>query len=227
MIKKKYIISTLILSLLCMNRTYAVCSEQVTEELKKEFEKIEDQYKITTTFNSEDKTYSMRIEEGNRNKFSYAFAIDYPYNCKYISNTVRECDGFKNGTSIIAYMIGKTNTCIDKIKTEEIELKKYNKYYGDPLCEGIEEFVLCQQMYDREIDRTTFEKRIKSYKESKQLKEEEQQKELEKENDIGNKIETYLKENLIQVTIISIFVILIVISSIVGYKIIRKNRRLE
>lgn len=222
--KKRYIALTLILSLLCIDKTYAACTEQA----KAEFEKIKDQYKITTTYNSENKTYTMRIEEGAPDKYSYVFTIDYQYSCKEISNTVTECTGLKNGTSFYATIIGKTNQCSGFVKEELIELERYNQFYGDPLCEGIEEFVLCQEMYDKEIDRETFESRVEIYKESKEEKveEEKKQQELEKKDIIG-KISSYIKENLIQVIIIVVFIVLIIVSSIVAIKSLRKSRRLE
>ena len=218
--KTKYLALTLILSLLCMNKTYAVC----TEEAREEFEKIENQYKITTTFNSDDKTYNIKIEQADVSKFKYRFAIDYQYHCKKISNTVTECYGLKNGTTFYANIVGNTKICNEILKEEEIRLKKYNDFYGDPLCEGIEEFVLCQEIYDREIDRETFEKRINSYKASKEKIDKEKHEDNNKKN---NEITTYIEENLIQTIIISCFIILIIISAIVGYKMIRKSRRLE
>ena len=211
------------LSLLCINNVYAAC----TEELKDEYQNIKKQYKITTTFNSIDKTYTARIEQPETNKFRYATAITSQYKCEKISNTVTECYGLKPGTSFYAYILGNTKDCDIKLKEEEIYLDRINKFYGDPLCLGVEEFVLCQEIYDREITRETFENRINKYKESKKQKEHEKLKKQEEENKLTNKISTYIKENITQVAIIAIFIIIVIISSIVGYKTMKKSRRLE
>lgn len=221
--KKRYIALTLILSLLCMNKAYATC----TQEAKDEFDKIKNEYKITTTFDSATKSYIMKIQEAKPDKFGYVFDIDYEYECKEISNTVTECTGLKDGTSFTATVMGVTNECSELVREDFIRLEKYNQFYEDPLCEGIEEFALCQEIYDREIDRETFEQRVKYYKESKQEKIEEEQKKQEEEKDVLNKTTSYAKENPLQIIIIIVFIVLVIISSIIGYKYIRKSRRLE
>ena len=51
--RKKYLILTTMLSLLCINKTYAACTQQEIND----FKKIEDEYKITYKFDKETKTY--------------------------------------------------------------------------------------------------------------------------------------------------------------------------
>lgn len=221
--KKKYIAFPILLSLLSINSVYAAC----TEELENEYIKIKNQYKITPIFNSIEKNYTVRIEQPNTNKFRYTTAITSQYKCEKISDTVTECYGLKPGTSFYAYVLGNTKECDIKLKEEEIYLDKLNKFYGDPLCSGVEEFVLCQEIYDREISRETFEYRINKYKESKELKHQEELKKQEEENKKENKISTYIKENTTQVIIIAVFIILVIITIMVGYKSMKKSRRLE
>lgn len=220
--KKRYLILTLILSLLCMNKVYATC----TQTAKEEFKKLEKQYRITTIFNSKDKTYNMKIEEADSNKFDYVFTTDYQYECKKINDNETECYGLKPGTSFYANIVGKTNQCNEVVKEELIKLANYNKFYGDPLCEGIEEFVLCQEIYDRVIDRETFEERIALYKKDKESKPEEEEP-LNQDKSFIDKTISYVKQNLIQVIIVVIFIVLVITSLIVGYKLMRKSRRFE
>ena len=167
--KKKYIAFPILLSLLCINNVYAAC----TEELEKEYIKIKNQYKITTTFNSIEKNYTVRIEQPNTNKFRYMTTIIAQHECEKISDTITVCYNLEPGKTFYAYVLGNTKDCDIMLKEEEIYLKKNNKYYGDPLCEGLEEFALCQEIYDRDIDRETFEYRINKYKESIETKKEE------------------------------------------------------
>lgn len=225
--KKKYILLAFILSLLWIDNVYADCSK----ETKKEYDEIQHQYKITTKFDSNSKTYTARIEKANTNKFVYTTAITYYYDCEQISDTVTECYGLEPGKSFYAYIMGKTSDCDIMLREDEIKLERYNEFYGDPLCTGIEEFVLCQEIYDREIDRETFEQRVNQYKESKQnvekKEEEKKQKEEKEKNNIINKIGTYIKENKIQVVIIIVFIILATISIIIEVKTSKKSRRLE
>lgn len=225
MIKKKHIALILILSLFSVdiNNVYADCSK----ELKKEYSQTRNQYKTTTKFDSNKKTYIAIIENVISDNFSYASAIISKYECKKISDTVTECYGIKPGTTLYANVIGKTNECNGIIRQDTIKLDNLNKYYGDSLCEGIEEFVLCQETYGREIDRETFEYRVNAYKENKQQKIEEEKKKNEEENNIINKITTYIKENIIQTIIIVVFVILATISTIIMINTSKKSRRLE
>lgn len=221
--KKKYILLTLILSLLSIDNVYAKC----TDETKNEYEKIRNQYKTTTTFDSNSKTYTVRMENANTDKFRYSSAITAQYNCKTISDTITECYGLEPGKSFYVYTLSTTKDCDIILKEEEIYLKKLNKYYGDPLCAGIEEFVLCQEIYDRDIDRETFEYRIAKYKESEQAEKDKKDEEQAKENEPINKITSYIKNNPIQIIIIAIFTVLLIITIIIEIKSSKKSRRLE
>lgn len=220
--KKKYIAFPLLLSLLCINTVYADCTQQARDE----YNSIKDQYKITNTFNSDSKKYTIRIEKPNNDKFRYTTAITSQYKCEKISDTITECYDLEPGKTFYAYIMGKSNDCNIMLREDEIYLKKNNKYYGDPMCSGIEEFVLCQEIYDRDIDRETFEYRINKYKESKEIKQEEEKKQQDEEK-IDNKISTYIEENKTQQIIIIIFIILLIISIITGIKSEKKSRRLE
>ena len=223
MIKNKYIISTLVLSLLCMNKTYAVCTEQAREE----FEKIEDQYKIIPEFNKQKKTYKLTIERAQPHNYDYNFYIDYTYMCHDISETIMECYGIKPGEYEVN-IVGQTNKCNEIIKKQTLELLRYNEFFDDPLCEGIEEFVLCQEMYNKELDYETFVSRVNSYKKKKQEKN-------NTENELNKtpkptaiqKIKKNIEENLIQIIIIMVFVILLTSSILVAIKFIKQRRRLE
>ena len=226
--KKRYIALILILSLFYVDNVYASC----TEDKIKEFNKVKNEYKIITEYDNKTQTYNMMIETANNSNFGYVFTIDYSYSCEKVSNTLTKCTGLKPGTTFIGRVIGLTNQCNDLLKEEEIKLIRNNKYYGDPLCEGIEEFVLCQEMYDKEIERETFEDRIEKYKETKEEKiEEEKQKneQMTEKNieNIINKTTEYIKENLIQVIIVLIFIILTTITAIILIKSAKQSRRLE
>jgi len=222
--KKKYIAFPILLSLLCINNVYADCTQQARDE----FKTIEDQYKITTEYNRETKTYTMRIEEGKPEKFRYVFSMEYDYrNFKKINENVAEITGLKPGMSFDVTIMGQMANCRDSVRVDYVKLKRNNEYYGDPLCKGIEEFALCQEFYEREINRETFEKRIESYKESKIEKQQIEEQKNSKEKNTLKEISTYLKENLIQVIIVVIFIILIIVTIITTIIREKKSRRLE
>lgn len=224
--RNKYLILTLILFISNIIPVYASC----TEEEMNNFKKIKNDYSITTTYNQENKTYSMKVVSKEPKKYNYVFTIDYEYECNNLNETTIECTGLKPGTEFFARVIGVTEQCDDLLKEEKIKLEYYNEFHDDPLCEGIEEFVLCQETYSKELDYETFESRVNTYKKTEH--EEQKQEEIKKEEEksiesIINKIISYIKENLLQIIIVTTFIILLVISIIVMSKSSRKSRRLE
>lgn len=222
--KKRYLILTFILSLLCVDKAYAYCTQQV----KDEFKKIENEYKVTTEYISENKTYTMKIKMSKNHKFAIGFLGLNADKCQGVDETTLECLNLTPGDSFFIQIYTSTEGCNEVLKEEFIELKEPNKYHGDPLCKGNEEFALCQEFYDKEIDREEFEDRVEIYEEQKQEKlEEEQKQQEEQKEDVIEKTTTYLKENLIQIIIIIVFIILVIISSIIGIKHYKQSRRLE
>lgn len=222
--KKKYIALTLMLSLFCITKTHASC----TQEEKIEFNKIEDEYKIVQEINKENKTYTLKLIRTNPNMYDYVFYISGELICNDINETTAECYNFTPGTYRIEIK-GQTNTCNDVLKEISLKLPKYNEYSENPLCEGIEEFVLCQPTYEKEIDYETFVSRVNTYKKTKQEKIENEIKQQSPQNDnkIINNIISYVKENLIQIIIITIFIVLLIISIVVTINQAKKSRRLE
>lgn len=223
--KNKYIIATLMLFLLNIQTTHAACTQEEIDA----FKKIEDKYTVKYEFNKETKDYKIMINVPLFEQFG--FSIDKNMNqIKFESKegTLYTYSGIQPGEYKIE-IIGSTVTCQDVFKTIDLKLAKYNKYSEDPLCEGIEEFVLCSTTYNREIDYETFKSRIETYKKSKLKKETEikSDTEIEKESDQLDYIINYIKVNLIAIIIIVVFIILLITTIIITAKSIRKSRRLE
>ena len=225
MIKKRYLTLTLALSLIGMNKSYAAC----TQEQLDAFKLVEKEYKITYELNHQTKLYNV-IFHRDINK-NYTYAIDSNMNKNeniYVTDNVITYKNISPGEYTIE-IIDTDDSCKDAYKTITIKVPRYNKYSEDQLCEGIEEFYLCQENYEKEIDRETFESRVNTYKIKKE-KDDNKQEEIEtnKEYDKGLlEIIEYIQENLTQVIIITVFIILIIITTIVTVKQSRKSRRLE
>lgn len=217
---KKKIILLSILSLLCLDKTYASCTK---EELN-EFKKIESEYKVTYEFNKDTKDYTITLHTPYPDKYGYVLDNDMNQ-IKYVSSTENSVtfSNVKPGNYIIE-VHGMSKTCEDILKQINLNLSKYNSYSEDSICDGIEEFVLCQPTYDKEIDYDTFVSRVNTYKKSKQEKESETiQEEVQEENEIIG----YIKDNLVQIIVITVFVILVIITTILTVNSIKKSRRLE
>lgn len=220
--RKKNLILTAMLSLLCINKTYAACTQQEIND----FKKVEDEFKVTYEFNKETKDYTITLYSPDYSKYGFSLDAKTPIDKYHFSNpTSLICEGIKPGEYTFDVKI-VSETCNEKLKTIQINLPKYNKYSEDPLCDGIEEFVLCQPTYDKEIDYDTFVSRINTYKRT-QKETEDATNEEKKENKILENIFEYIKQNALEIIIVVIFMILMSITIILTTKSIKKSRRLE
>ena len=219
---KKILLITLVSLIVNTNIIYAEC----TTKDKEYYESIKDKYNISYEFDKDTKAYKLYLTYGDDSAFSYEIEGDIMDNVNY---------EFKDNTTIISNItpgeyilrvIGVSDSCSDTFREETITLPKYNEYAYDPICEGIEEFVLCSPTYDKEIDYETFISRANTYRKNK-----------EKGNDTtddekGNKntITEWFKNNY-QYIIYGLIGIAVLIMAIIIIKIIynkeRKRRRLE
>ena len=220
MIKKRYLTLALVLSLIGINESYAACEQ---EEIN-EFKKVEKEYKVTYELNYSTKLYNVIFHRDINKKYTYA--IDNNINSNNIMSTDTSIifDSIPSGEYTIG-IINYNSQCQEQLKTFTIKVPRYNYYSEDPLCEGIEEFYLCQESYEKEIDRETFESRVNTYIKKKTQKEQDQlSKEPQEEK---NDILIYIKENITQIIIVAVFILLLLITTIVMIKQSRKSRRLE
>ena len=222
--KNKYLLIITLLSLLYPIKTHAECTKEEIDY----FKQIESKYKVTYEFNKSTKDYTLTYHIANPEKYDYAITSgiteDILVEFNKINDNVIEVNKIPPGNYTIEVM-GITETCNDTLKKINLKLPNYNKYSEDPLCEGIEEFVLCQPTYDKEIDYETFSSRVATYK--KNLKQNETTDDIDEITEEENKIITYLKNNMFQVITVSIFIILIIITIILTASSVKKSRRLE
>lgn len=220
MIKNKLLFIAL-LSLFIPSTIYADC----TKEEINNFKKIEDDYKITYEFNKDTKLYTLTFYSPEPDIYDYTSPDSNTFlNCEVINNNTVKCSNIQSDEYNFE-IIGMTDSCDITLKKIKITLPKYNTYSEDPLCEGIEEFVLCQPTYDKDIDYETFVSRVNSYKKNHPVKEDiDEKKEEPKEQ---NKIIKYIQDNLFQIIIMIVFITLVIMTIILTAKSIKKSRRLE
>ena len=215
--KQKYLLTTLSLFIMLPSITYAECT---SEEIK-HFKEIEDEYKVTYEFNIDNQRYNLMFYANE--------TYDYVFDIKFEEETTCE---EKDKNTIVCYnvipskykvsIVGNTNTCNDTLKTINLTLAKYNPYYQDSICDGIEDFVLCQETYDKDIDYETFKSRVNIYKKNLQKKE----KEIKNVEGKDNAINQYIKNNIIQIIITAVFTIAIIVTTVLTIKSSKKSRRL-
>ena len=218
----KKIITIILVSLIInTNIIYAEC----TTEEQEYYKSIEDKYQTTYVFDKESRTYTMTLTYGDMSAFSYITenaAIENANTEVFDDRVV--ISNLVPGQYIIS-VEGVTDSCNDVFKTEEITLPEYNQYAYDPVCEGIEEFVLCSPTYDKELDYDTFISRVNSYKKNKANQDKTDNNTEEKPT-----IKEWIKDNYMYFiyAIIGIVVLLIIALIIkVIYNHERKRRRLE
>lgn len=217
--KHKRIMSFVLLFYLLSSPVYAAC----TAEEKQEFKKIEDKFNAYYQYDKETNSNSIIIINNDWNGYGVATNVNEDVRCKEYDGYIK-CTNVSPGNYTISFF-KESETCDDILKDVNIKVSKYNEFYNDPLCEGIEEFVLCQPTYDGKIDRTEFESRIATYKKNKKnnpSSTKEDNKTLE-----TNKIIEYIKDNIVQLIVIVVFAILVIITIILTVKNIKKSRRLE
>ena len=223
MIKQKYLLSLISLSLFIPTTIYADCTKEEIDN----FKEIQDEYKVTYEFDIDSKTYDIYINNVYPEKYAFFGELfNFKYKISKTENKKIEVENVPPGKYDIE-IISIDPSCEIVLKKINLELPKYNQYYNDPLCEGIEEFVLCQSTYDKDIDYETFVSRIESYKNSKKEKEAKEANSKNQENEKDNKILKYIEENWLQIAIIVVFIIMVIITIILTAKSIRKSRRLE
>ena len=193
-----------------------------------QFNKIKNEYTVKYEYDKTRETYDLYLKSSNPDMYYYKLFVTGDLQCETVDSKTVKCLDFEPGTYDI-WITGQTETCNDALKEIKLKIPKYNKMSEDPLCEGIEEFVLCNPGYEKEIDYNSFVSRINTYKKNKQQNEEEvkEEKKDKKESIIDEKILNFLKNNIIEIIVISIFIILVIITAIVTIKSMRKSRRLE
>lgn len=219
---KKTII-VFIIFLLNISPIYAAC----TGAEIKNFKETEDKYIVEYKKNPSTKSYDVYLNRPEKEKYDYRFNKKIDTSCQEIDNKTIKCTSFLAGKYEIS-IVGVTQTCNSVLKKINLEIPQYVSYSEDPLCEGIEEFVLCNPNYDKDIDYETFVSRVNTYKKNLlSNKEEEKKEEEEPETPLEENIINYLKEYWLEITIVIVFIILVIITTIITAKSIRKSRRLE
>lgn len=228
----KYIVYILITFLICCSKTYASCTDAEIST----FKKIEKDYTVKYEYDKTTQMYNVYLKSTNPDIYYYKLFITNPenLNCETKDSETVKCYNFKPGVYDI-WITGQTQTCDDVLKTLQLKIPKFNKYSEDPLCNGIEEFVLCNPGYEKEIDYDDFVSRVNTYKKNKTKNDSPKEEDKipnskEEENKIPKILDDiwkYIKQNWITITIVSSFVILLTITIVIAAKSIRESRRLE
>lgn len=202
-----------------VNIIHAECTKEDTNY----FKSIEDKYKVSYTFDKDTKTYKMYLSYSDPSAFLYDITGDGIDNATIDMNEENIIlSNLASGNYYIS-IIGVSNSCTDTFKTINLTLPQYNIYSEDPICRGIEEFVLCSPTYDKEIDYNTFISRTNAYKKQKEKEDNQKDDTIQEENKIIKYIEEYYIYVIVSVLLLVVAILLIVKI----YNKARQRRRLE
>lgn len=213
---ERYLLFLLLIIVIPINKAYANCQDEL-----KEIEDIKDEFQITYEYVPDVTEYGGYILTFyNPNSSKYIIDMYKPTDliCNEENEYYTKCYYYMPGT-YIADIKSTNNSCKEILNQIELKLP-YNKYSKDPVCEGIEDFVLCKPTYDKEIDYETFLQRVEAYKNALIEQKEQEESKLEEpiiEKSIYERIIDYIMKNIfiIVTIIIAIILLIVLITSII------------
>lgn len=223
--KYKYILFLLLIIIIPINKIYADCikEEENIERFKREF-------KVTYEFVKEASEYGgyiLTIYNPDRHNYKYKMYKDKDTVCNEENEYYTKCYYYMPGEYIVD-ILSTSNTC-KEILTKIYFKLPYNIYSKDPVCSGIEDFVLCDPTYDKEIDYETFLSRVEVYKQSIQQQDEDLNIEPIDEIRVSlkDKIMDFIIKNIFIIVTIIIAIILLIILIVSMIKNYKEKWRLE
>lgn len=198
-----------------MSDTKASCTYTRMAELKKMASNVN----VTYTYTIKDNKATFDIRFAN---LTNDISLYDSYNDKnYIQKGEVILSNFQDGQKYRFFIKSNYNDCRGEVLlTKYVTLPKYNTFYGDPLCEGIEDYVLCQRWGSFNItNHYEYEVQINKYKASL-IK--------EKKENIEEKEETFLQKVgsfLLKYYIFILLGIIIICSTLIYF--LRKKDRFD
>lgn len=221
--KNKYLLFAIMILFLNISYVNAECSDEELNQITKEIDKIEITYKHLGEVTKEDgsKVYNQFL----------VTAKNIPENV-YVHLSPMTEENFDETTENLKiklttgtwYYNMYSSKCENIVKSIEVKLPTFNIYSLDPLCEGVdgEDFKYCGKYYEYQIDRETFERKVKAYRIEHKIGQEDTTK-VEKENNFFKKILDILKDNYLYILgVLGVLLIITIIIIIISKKKKRK-----
>lgn len=183
----------------------AACTYTRISNLKKIAANVD----ITYTYKISDNKATFDITVANMTNDIYLY--DSFSDKKYIKTGEFVINDFNDGTKYRFFIKSNDKNCKDEVLlTKYITLPKYNPYYGDPICKGIESYELCQRWGAFNIGSyKEYKSKIEKYKAS--IAKNEVVQEKKKEMNIKEVILNFLLEYYVYILLGVIAICLILI----------------
>lgn len=222
--KNKYLLFAIMILFLNISYVNAECSDEEINQIIKEIDKIEITYKHLGEVTKENgsKVYNQFLVTA-KNIPENVYVHLSPMTEENFDETTEDLKiKLTTGTWYYNMYSSKCETVVDTIT---VKLPTFNIYSLDPLCEGIdgEDFKYCGKYYEYQIDRETFERKVKAYRIEHKIGQEDTTK-VEKENNFFQKILDILKDNYLY--ILSVFGVLLIITIIIIIISKKKKRKI-
>lgn len=241
--KIKKLLFIFIALILCQNKVVAACDASLESKIRSEAYGIQTSYEITKIEdNKEDVTppdgvpvgddfipyitvKKIHIQNITENLYVEVYDDEEKETKKYTY-----ADTENGHLTLINYnleLITKyritvySNTdCLQKVKIRTMEVKTpmFNELRRDGLCSGVEEYYLCHEYIDYDIN-LSFEEAVKKIDEYREAKNKQEEQKKEEKNDFGKFLENNKK------TIIIISVVIIILGVGITVVVIKLRRR--
>jgi len=189
----KYLVILLVFMTFKSNVVFAMeCSSKELDSLKELAKKVDITYNI---YNEEDKTFEINVINLNKYLYIYDFVLgnEITYKNSNIYTYYAKISNTRYNYNI--YASNKTN-CARKLLLEKgFFVPKTNPFYNDDLCQGVEDFYLCDFWYPLDITYYDFQKKVLKYKEEKKDEKKEKDKIENNKDDYINIIYRFITNN--------------------------------
>lgn len=166
--------------------------------------------------NLTDKIYATVTEDLNNTTTNYYYSDTNKGN---IEITQDYSDSRVNYSVVIKIKDGACAETILRRKT--VTTPRFNPYYNYPICQGIEDFGLCNRFYDFEVSSDQFYTRVYEYLNKIEEENNKETKGTKKETSILTTIEDFIKDNYIWFITGGVIIIAGITTTII---IVRKRR---
>lgn len=201
----------LIISLLFIPCT--VLAEECTSDQINRYKKLANE--IQTTFDYVEDSEGVKFNINFYNVYKELYLVDYKtFDSLAIyknTNSPIIAQGYAPGKTYSLSVLNDGSTCEQTIITRiSVTTPNYNKYYSDPLCEGIETYSYCQKWSNiGNVSYDEFKKNVSNYKKQKEpTKTDDNNK---PEDNTVNRVRSFVANNYIYITLGVVLIALIIV----------------
>ena len=201
----------LIISLLFIPCT-ALAEDCTTDQIDR-YKKLANE--IQTTFDYVEDSEGVKFNINFYNVYKELYLVDYKtFDSLAIyknNNNPIIAQGYAPGKTYSLSVLNDGSTCKQTIITRiSITTPNYNKYYNDPLCEGIETYFYCQKWVNiGSVSYEEFKKNVNNYiKQQEPTKTDDDNK---PEDNTVNRVRSFVANNYIYITLGVVLIALIIV----------------